>query len=249
MPRITHWVDDVLACDDGELDDDLFDRIVARGAAADGGGLAPYHALELLAALPPDDATIVRLVESVCADPDAVEVDDIVMCLVAAGPAATPLVSTALAATDDPAAARAFAEALAGGETRDGGVTGALLAAFSRFPGDVAPSLGDYGDATALPALHTALGAHFVGAGSSEDSDEDALAMAQAITDLGGELTADEETKRDLAVRRQNRRLARDNARRPEGDEPAAAPPPRPNDPCPCGSGRKFKKCCEGEGV
>ena len=30
----------------------------------------------------------------------------------------------------------------------------------------------------------------------------------------------------------------------PEIEEPA--PPPRPgrNDPCPCGSGRKYKRCC-----
>ena len=32
-----------------------------------------------------------------------------------------------------------------------------------------------------------------------------------------------------------------------EGNLRARALRPRPNDPCPCGSGRKFKKCCAAE--
>jgi len=37
----------------------------------------------------------------------------------------------------------------------------------------------------------------------------------------------------------------------PKGDEPAlpvrATPVPGRNDPCPCGSGKKYKKCCGGK--
>jgi len=266
MQRISHWVDDVLACDDGELDDDLFDRIVAlggsarakllelatdpawRGAAADGGGLAPYHALELLAALPPDDATIVRLVESIAADPVAEEVDHLVTCLVDTGPEAVPHVLAALAATSDREAAAAFCEALALGEVRDDRVFAALVAAFAQFPGDVAPWLAEYGDPRIVRSLHLALDCQEVGAGSSPGTDSAAITLAEAIADLGGDLTEDERRKYDLANRRSIRRLARVETELSSRDEPAAGPPPRPNDPCPCGSGRKFKKCCEGEG-
>jgi hypothetical protein len=176
-------------------------------------------------------------------------VDDLVSCLVAAGPAALPKVIAALAATKSSAAAPAYCDVLAHGETRDETVFAALLAAFARFPGDVAPSLGDYGDDRALDALHAALGAHFVGAGSSEDDDEDALTMASVIVQLGGELSEDEEKKRDLAERRQARRTARVEAQRPDdGDDGRDVPRrPSPNDLCPCGSGKKFKRCCEGD--
>jgi hypothetical protein len=263
MKPLSHWTDELLACDDGGMPDELFDRIVAlgerarprllefatspewRGASAPGGGWAPSHALEVLAALPPDAAACARLVESIEADPGAVDVDDLVKCLAAAWTVASPLVLAALAATRHPDAARAYAETIACGEPRDGASLAALLDAFRRFPGDVVLSLGEYGDPIALPAIRAALGAHFVGAGSTEDHDEDALSMAWAIEELGGELTADEARKRALA----EQRLARRAARRADEDDAEAAffAPPLPNDPCPCGSGRKFKKCHEGD--
>lgn len=55
-------------------------------------------------------------------------------------------------------------------------------------------------------------------------------------------------------MRRRNRRRERENARKIPATktEPRrhpdtivnAAPKPKPNQPCPCGSGKKFKKCC-----
>ena len=44
----------------------------------------------------------------------------------------------------------------------------------------------------------------------------------------------------------QRRRATAIPARDPSRPSPAVARPPKPgrNDPCPCGSGRKFKKCC-----
>jgi hypothetical protein len=270
MQPLTHWSEELLRCGDAGMPDELYDRIFAlgerarprllefatdpayRGPGSAGGGFAAMHALEILAAMPADDDTVAQLVASIAADPHAVDVDDLEECLITMGSAATNRVIAALRETDDPVAAKAYCEVLSYSEPRSEETFQALLGAFSRFGGEVALSLGEYGDARALPAMREAFAKHFVGAGTSEDSDEDALCIAQAMENLGARLTPEEERKNDLALRRQERRLAREELEQ-AGDEPDAdefdeAPAkPLPNDPCPCGSGRKFKKCHEGD--
>ena len=266
MQPLTNWTDELLACDDDRPPDALYDRVVAlgerarerlvefatdpefRGSAADGGGFAPLNALEILAALPPDAGTAARLVASISADPGAVEVDDLIECLVAMGDVAAPSLVEALAQTRDPEAAGAFAETLSRGDPIGEASFGALMSAFERFPGDVAPAVSNAGDARAIPALRAALAARFVGAGSSLDADQGTIAIAEAIEHLDGELTPEEAAKRDLALIREAKKLRRSDPLPASVDEATRLPPGRilPNDPCPCGSGRKYKKCHEG---
>jgi len=270
MPPLSSWLDELIACEDDVLPAELFDRILARGDAARGAlldvatgaeyrgygstgdGLAAVHALDVLAEMPPQDATAARLVQSIVDDPEsdvALEIAD-ALCMMRG--VAASLAAAAIATAAHPEAAALLAQVLAGSDVRDDATFAALCGAFERFPADVASALADYGDERALPALRRVFDAHVVEKGRPAAHEDRCIYVAKAIEALAGGLTAEETEKLERSLARQTRLRQRTSARRgevvdEEVDDLAAPRAPAPNDPCPCGSGRKFKKCHEGD--
>lgn len=270
MQPLSAWLDELLACEDDVLPDDLVDRIVARGEAArakllevatsneyrglgaEGGGLAPFHALDVLAELPPDAATAARLVDSLVADVASDVAPDIAEILAGMGEVAAAPALAALAATDDPDVAGWLAWIVAEAAPRSDDVFAALVAAYERFPADVAAALSRYGDERALPALFRVLDAHVIRLGSTIDDEERCVATAKAIEALGGELNVDQAAKLSRSMLRQDKLLRKSLPRAEAAFARSQAAldalrAPTPNAPCPCGSGRKYKKCHEGD--
>jgi SEC-C motif-containing protein len=266
MTVLSPWLDELLACEDDDLPDELVERIVARGDAAreallavatDAPGAAPgravtrlarVHALDVLAERPPDAATAARLVDALAADPASDLADEIADTLAAMGDVVTAPALAALAAADDAELAGALAWIVADACEDPARTYDALATAFERFPGHVAAALGHLGDGRAIPALRRALAAHEVGRGGAEH-EEDCIEIADAVEALGGSLDASEEAKLCRAIARHDRLLARRVPRIEEAlaDAEQSLLDPGRNDPCPCGSGRKFKKCHEGD--
>jgi hypothetical protein len=182
--QLSHWKDELLACG-GAMPDELFDRILARGEAAretllaiatdadHRGGDAAFHALELLAEMPEDDATTARLVASLVERPLDVECDALI---------------------------------------------------------DALPD-------SALPLVVAAL--------DKARSAAAVFVLADAVETLGGELTTAHRRKLGRLERREESAAPIEPAAAPEDFDDAAPAKVGPNEPCPCGSGRKFKKCCE----
>jgi hypothetical protein len=270
MTPLTSWLDELLACTDDVLHDELVDRILARGDAArdslldvatspqyrglgsPGEGLAAVHALDVLAEMPADDATAARLLQSLVDDPESDVAQDVVDALYAMGDVAAPHALAALGAATNPDAAWWLATVLTGTNVRDDATFAALCAAFERFPADVAPALADYGDERALPVLRRVFDAHVVEAGHPAEHEDRCINAAHAIEALAGGLTAAEAEKLHSSLARQNRLLRRTVKRlgaaaEEYADQLVSARRLSPNDPCPCGSGRKFKKCHEGD--
>jgi hypothetical protein len=76
-----------------------------------------------------------------------------------------------------------------------------------------------------------------------------AKSFAMAAEDAGVDITNEEEMKKFVALYnlQQAAKLKKD-------DKPISKPKSKKskigrNDPCPCGSGKKFKKCCMGKGI
>lgn len=136
----------------------------------------------------------------------------------------------------------ALAGILAKGGRGKPGVFERLIEFFRKEKGEqgiLASYLADLGDPRALPDLHEALRRTNVWLGPGD--------IAEAIVELGGELSAAEEQK----TRRLRARMWPEPAPAEQpGPSPVAKPEPvratkiGRNEPCPCGSGKKFKKCC-----
>ncbi len=272
MQPLSAWLDELLACEDDVLPDDLFDRIVARGESAraklldvatsdeyrglgaEGGGLAPFHALDVLAELPPDAATAARLVDSLVADVASDVAPDIAEILAGMGEVAAAPALAALAATDEPGLAGWLAWIVAEAAPQSDDVFAALVAAYERFPADVADALSHYGDERALPVLLRVFDAHVIRLGSTTLDEDRCIETAKAIEALGGELDVDRAAKLSRSKLRQDKLLRKERPRAEAGREHAleelgSLRPTGRNDPCPCGSGRKFKQCHEGDGT
>ena len=270
MAPLAHWSDELLACDEF-VPDELRERILARGDAArerllayateplyrgpdsPGEFVAPLLALELLAELPPDGTTAARLVESLLDDATDTEIArEIVDVLVAMGPVAHPRIAAALPAASHPDAVAWLAIALACAGVRDEPTWELLAAAFDAHPDEAAAALGEHGDARALPRLLRAFDDYVLRLGCTSDDIDPFLVVAEAIEKLGGRLTKEQVSKKRRCLARQTSLLRKELGRlRAEGavlaEEVAGRLRPGPNEPCPCGSGRKFKKCHEGD--
>jgi hypothetical protein len=269
MTRISPWLDELLACEDDTLPDELVDRIVARGDAAreallevatgpehrgigaPNRGLAAVHAADILCAMPPDAATAAQLVASFSAYPESDANFEIVECLAAMGEVVAQPAIVALSETDYAEEAAPLAAVLATCGRRDDTIRLALLDAVRRFGGAVALAVADYGDERAIPALRAALAEHDPAAGTLEDV-RDGIDLVSAIVQLDGELTDEESDRYERALARQERLLRREKRRLGEQveagrEELTALRDPGRNDPCPCDSGRKFKQCHEGD--
>lgn len=92
--------------------------------------------------------------------------------------------------------------------------------------------LGLYGDKRALPLIAKAFDATLV-VTSDIVANTPLFEMADAILELGGSVSD-----------AQKQKLARVQALAQRPRQPLFGKTPGPNEPCHCGSGKKFKKCC-----
>lgn len=189
--------------------------------------LGRLRALELLRELPPDadavGACTSLLHEGVPEDLAAAAAET----LARWGPPALP--AAIAAAREDGLARELLATALVAHEVRDDAAFDFLVECFAEHPVVFASTLGEYGDERALPELRRALAAWRPSPSDDLAYGLDALTLAEAITALGAELTAEEQEKVEH-VERRRRRILR------EADELDRAD-------CACGSGRPLALC------
>lgn len=119
---------------------------------------------------------------------------------------------------------------------RDDRILALLVGVLERDPLDGACLLKEYGDLAALPHLHAALDGWRRVSGGGRRADNCIRAIVDAIDEL-------EEFEQRFLQELRARRLRLTRGPRPQPPRPRA---PGRNAPCPCGSGRKFKKCCLG---
>lgn len=142
-------------------------------------------------------------------------------------------------------------EALARVDVEDERIRTHLVRMLGDAPGFAAPLLAQRGDWRAVPDLVQALDA--LARRPVADCDicaaDDLVAVGDAVLALGGRLSREHVAKIDAAFERSAPMwsLVDDDP----GDDPLpvrtpAVRGPRPgrNDPCPCGSGKKHKRCC-----
>jgi HEAT repeat protein len=138
----------------------------------------------------------------------------------------------------------AVCEVLAGLEERDPRILAALTALVQEDPEMGASFLATYGDAAAIPALVDAFDRYELRrADVAVYGDRPFIELTEAIKALGGTFNESQLRK----IRRADRWLdeARSEliARRETSDQAIGPPRPGRNDPCWCGSDRKYKKC------
>jgi hypothetical protein len=152
-------------------------------------------------------------------------------------------------AAPDPAARALCAMALLRTRVRDDRILAALIRMLDENPVGGAACLARYGDARAIPNLVRALESDDLAAKAdcAICAAEILGAIEHAIQVLGGTLS-DAHRARLETIRDEAARLwepgpalpARSSARKPA----RRVPRPERNAPCPCGSGKKFKRCC-----
>jgi len=157
----------------------------------------------------------------------------------------------AYAATTDAALRSNYASVLSELGVRDDGIYEILLADLDRDPVMGAGRLGVYGDPRALPVLVAAL-AQYESQGDEPFANQELIELEGAIEELGGELTPEQRERVDqiLAPEMVKRKEWSDLFGRADGKpgaRPQAARKVGRNEPCPCGSGKKYKKCCLGK--
>jgi SEC-C motif len=233
---------------------------------APGEGWAPIHAVDLLAELRAEAAVEPMLRLLLETDWDLIIHDHLIRELPKLGPAVLEPALTAYAETTDPDRRRALTHLLSGLKVHDDRAFEILAAALKENPELGAMSFAEYGDPRALPLLSAALD-QYEGVLTDDWWANHALIELQAaIEELGGELTPEQRQKVDriLAPSEAKRRqfvAAMERAAghadletspvrgalAPGGRAARAARKVGRNDPCPCGSGKKYKKCCLGK--
>jgi hypothetical protein len=126
------------------------------------------------------------------------------------------------------------------------------LVAFLREDSELgATYLAEYGDERALEPLSQALDEAPLDEGGGLGVNHHLVELSEAIYTLGGELTDSQQSKlrRAEAIHEESRRRSHPlfGARRGQGSRTYKKKPLEDvgrNDPCPCGSGKKYKKCC-----
>jgi hypothetical protein len=149
-----------------------------------------------------------------------------------------------------------IAEALAGTPAPDDRVREVLVRRLEREPAESARRLAARGEWRAAPALVEAFDR--LAAAPVADCDacaaEDLLVIANSVAALGGRLTAEQLARIGALMFEGNAEWVHLGGGRDAWRAtpfPAGVPLPSPagprpgrNDPCPCGSGKKYKRCC-----
>jgi hypothetical protein len=218
---------------------------------APGEGWGPIHAVDLLGELRAEEAIepMVRLLAET--DWDTIIHDRLLQALPRLGPPALEPTLAAYAAATDPHLRSHYCSVLANLGVRDDRIYAALLEDLDRDLVLGSGHLAEYGDPRALPVLIAALD-RFESQGDEPFANQGLIELEAAIEDLGGELTPEqrEKVERILApemVKRKEWSDLFERAGRSPGTKPQPTRKVGRNDPCPCGSGKKYKKCCLGK--
>jgi hypothetical protein len=218
---------------------------------APGEGWAPIHAANLLGELRAQEAIrpMLRLLAET--EWDTILHDAVLLALPKLGPAVLEPTLAAYAATTDTELRSDYASVLSELGVRDDRIYEILLADLDRDPVMGAGRLGVYGDPRALPVLVAALD-RYESQGDEPFANQELIELAAAIEQLGEELTPEQREQMDriLApefVKRKEWSDLFERAGGRPGARPQAARKVGRNEPCPCGSGKKYKKCCLGK--
>jgi hypothetical protein len=216
----------------------LQDESTWREDAA-GEGWPPIHAVDLLVDLEATQAIAPMISAVLACDWDDILFSHIVLGLPKLGSGVLEPALEALEGDISEAALEGLCDAIAKLGVRDERVFRHLCGLFKRNPDLAAGFLAEYGDERAVPLLTTAIRGF-------QPRWESALGLSgladlvAAYQALSGPLPPELE---------QHVRELRDRGEAASAAQAASEPAPSPaktgrNDPCPCGSGKKFKKCC-----
>ena len=200
------------------------------------GGWAPIHAVDLLADLKAVAAVGPMLDRLAVTDFDEVIHDHIALRLPDIGPAVLEPALARLPARAEDAPYGSLCCVLAHLELEDERIYQALCTLFAADPVLGGILLADYGDTRALPLLDAAIRDFEPDVTSAIHPD--LVDLVESYEILGGPLPEELRAKADGAMAAW--RAAR------AALEPAKSPKVGRNDPCPCGSGKKHKRCCLG---
>ena len=238
-------------CDPAWLRRILLDPALRQVDSA-GGGWAPQRAAGLLSAFPGPEVArdLVELLvevelEGVFPSPLADQARDTLMEM------GTDVVDPCLAALEgghaSPDHASGLYYALSHAGVSDERVFERLIEGLAREPIELPYLLAVYGDRRALPLLQARL-AQVRAEGDDEGMDEYLVGdVCEAITMLGGTPERAAAFGRGTLSGRLDAWMNPEPEDREGGPDAAAPKPPGRNEPCWCGSGRKYKRCHLGE--
>jgi hypothetical protein len=128
------------------------------------------------------------------------------------------------------------------------GARDAVVAMIDENTTIAASALARLGDASVLPMLLGKLEAIELDTSGKPFANQDIIELDAAVRDLGGALTPAARAKLNVvaAQREQLRQSFLFSMARAKKQEGRRSGKVGRNDPCPCGSGRKYKKCCGG---
>jgi hypothetical protein len=206
---------------------------------APGDGWPPIHAVDLLADLRAVDAAAPMLRVLARTSWDEIVHDRLVMRLPELGAAVLEPALAELGRSTDPDLHGSFCAVLAKLGVRDERIYAELCALFEEDEIAGAVCFGDYGDERALALLQRAI--------REFQADDESPVGVMGLADLvdaheriAGALPADLRALVDRLRSEWSERFQKKFVQPPR----AASAKVGRNDPCPCGSGRKYKKCC-----
>jgi hypothetical protein len=212
---------------------------------ADGpaGGWAPIRAARLLGELRAESA-IPRLLELAMNGPDCIITNEAAFALERIGEAAIEPVLQAASGTGDDFYRSLLCEVLAGSPRKDDRIFELLRRLFRQDPLIGIGALARYGDRRALPELTRLFEEHEPGPEHSFDDDQLVIELREAFRLLDAELTPAQRERLERLDEERKRRRALATVNPAGGTVRREGIKVGRNDPCPCGSGKKFKKCC-----
>jgi SEC-C motif-containing protein len=226
---------------------------------------AALHALELLVdrRAPEAVAPMIRILQEI--EWDTWVHDYVLRVMPQLGAAALEPLLAAHAASDDPDFRTDCCSVLSKLGVRDDRIFQAVVEGMERNPNAGAMYVAQYGDPRALPLLSAALDRFEESRDPNPFANHAVIELEDAIKRLGGTLTPAQQRKvqRIFANDRPKRERLRAyllgtlGSVGPDASLTRGAPVSETapiarkigrNDPCPCGSGKKYKKCCLGKG-
>lgn len=210
---------------------------------APGGGWAPIHACDLIGAL--GDAAAVPTLLGVLERTDLVDYLHMsaLNAVVELGPEALEPVLELHARTHDGDLRMSLSEILGKLDVRDDRVLRALLLQLEERVEFGAGCLAEYGDPAALPKLSAALDVYRLSEDATPMADHAVIELRHAIEELGGTLSPSQKAKVAKLRQRQLGSMALLSGEEREGAPVVRRPKLGRNQPCWCGSGKKYKRC------
>jgi hypothetical protein len=205
-----------------------------------GQGWPPAHAVDLLVDLKATEAVPSMLRKLTSSGHGNIIYDRIAEALPELGAhVLEPALLVLAEVAKDQEARHAVCDILGKLRVKDDRILAAVLRVYEDDPEYGAMLLADYGDASVLPRLQQDIEALTPDFDSMASRDL-FFTLTTAFEDLGGELPPELQARVDGWFAQWEAR------REPPPKWVVASPGPKVgrNDPCPCGSGKKFKKCC-----